>query len=144
MPSIAVVLKQEIHRLAKKATKAELDALRQSVLLQKRQLSALKKELASLRRDLARAPRERTVSASAAPDEDASQKLRFVAKGFRSLRARLGLTLDEMAQLLGVSAQSVYNWEHERARPRPAQVQAIAELRALGKRKVRARLAEAA
>lgn len=144
MPSLALVLKQEIHRLAKKAQRSELESLRKGLLAQKRQVSTLKKELAALQAQVARMGPQARAAAPVTGEAEAGQKRRFVAKGFRSLRIRLGLTLDEMAKLLGVSPQSVYNWEHARARPRAAQIQLIAELRALGKRQVRARLAETA
>jgi transcriptional regulator with XRE-family HTH domain len=53
---------------------------------------------------------------------------------------RLGLTVREVALLLGVSDQTVYNWETASTRPQPAMIETIAELRALGKREVKARL----
>jgi len=74
---------------------------------------------------------------------EAGTKFRFVAKGLRSQRARLGLSADEYAKLVGVSAQSIYNWEHGHATPRPAQVAAIARLRSIGKREARAQLGSA-
>jgi hypothetical protein len=49
-----------------------------------------------------------------------------------------------MGLLLGVSGQSIYHWEAEKSRPRPAQLQAIAALRKLGKREARRRLEEIA
>jgi transcriptional regulator with XRE-family HTH domain len=62
------------------------------------------------------------------------------AEGLRSFRVRLGLTVREVALLLGVSDQTVYNWETASTRPQPAMIETIAELRALGKREVKARL----
>jgi transcriptional regulator with XRE-family HTH domain len=59
---------------------------------------------------------------------------RFVAKGLISLRKRLGLSASDLAQLLGVSMQSIYNWEHKKASPRKEQVMAIASLRLIGKK----------
>jgi DNA-binding transcriptional regulator YiaG len=46
-----------------------------------------------------------------------------------------------MGLLLGVSAQTIYNWEAEKSRPRQAQVAAIAAVRKLGKRAIKAQLA---
>ena len=43
--------------------------------------------------------------------------------------------------LLGVSAQTVYNWEAKKATPRAAQLEAIAALRGIGKREAQSRLA---
>ena len=45
-------------------------------------------------------------------------------------------------KLLGVSTQTIYNWEAEKARPRVAKIKALAELRTLGKRQIKAMLAD--
>jgi DNA-binding XRE family transcriptional regulator len=58
----------------------------------------------------------------------------------RSHRERLGLSADALAKLVGVSTQSIYNWEHGVTRPRQAQLTMLATLRRLGKRDVRTRL----
>ncbi len=55
-------------------------------------------------------------------------------------RERLGLSADDFGKLLGVSAQSIYNWEHEKARPRAEQLSKVAALRGIGKREAKARL----
>lgn len=46
----------------------------------------------------------------------------------------------EFGKLLGVSAQSIYNWESEKARPRAEQIAKLAALRSVGKREAAARL----
>jgi DNA-binding transcriptional regulator YiaG len=66
--------------------------------------------------------------------------MRFVAKGLRSQRNRLGLSAAEFGKLVGVSAQSVYNWERKLATPRPGQLTSLAALRGIGKREAHARL----
>lgn len=58
------------------------------------------------------------------------------------MRARLDLSAEDFGRLVGVSSQSVYNWEQEKSRPRPAQVAAIAAVRTIGKREALARLAQ--
>ena len=66
--------------------------------------------------------------------------MRFVAKGLRSLRARLGLSAHDLAQLMGVSDQSIYNWELKKAAPRREQLVTLGTLREMGKREAHARL----
>jgi len=66
--------------------------------------------------------------------------LRFAAKGLRTQRARLGLSAADFGKLIGVSAQSIYNWESEKARPRAGQITRVAQLRMMGKREARAEL----
>ncbi|NTV76375.1 MAG: helix-turn-helix domain-containing protein, partial [Holophaga sp.] len=63
------------------------------------------------------------------------------AKGLVSLRQRFGLTAADMGALLGVSAQTIYNWEAEKSTPRQKQLEAYAAVRGLGKKQVSARLA---
>ena len=55
-------------------------------------------------------------------------------------RERLGLSAEDFGKLLGVSAQSIYNWEHEKARPRAEQLGKVATLRGIGKREAKVRL----
>ena len=57
------------------------------------------------------------------------------------MRKKLDLSAAEMGQLLGVSGQSIYKWEQGKARPRASQLQQIAQVRTLGKRQARERLA---
>jgi len=78
-------------------------------------------------------------TATAQPTK-AAQPMR--ASAIRALRARLGITALQLAKLVGVTDQSIYNWEHEKARPKAAQALALLELKVLGKRQVRERLAK--
>ena len=70
----------------------------------------------------------------------ATGNVRFVAKGLKSQRSRLALSAADYGSLVGVSAQSIYNWEQGHASPRPAQLKMIAALRGLGKREAQERL----
>ena len=60
------------------------------------------------------------------------------------MRAKLGLSAADLAKLIGVSQQSVYNWEYEKSTPRQNHVGVIAALKSLGKKEVRRQLATAA
>ena len=75
---------------------------------------------------------------AAAPES----RVRFSAKGLNSRRQKLGLSAGDMGALLGVSAQTIYNWEAGTTRPRGPQVEAIAAVRAMGKRQILAKLQE--
>ena len=87
----------------------------------------------------------RSPSTSSAPQASVPElKVRFVAKGLRSQRDRLGLSAEGLGKVLGVSAQSVYNWESGKARPRHGQMTKLSQLRKVGKRQVMAFLAQRA
>jgi DNA-binding transcriptional regulator YiaG len=49
-----------------------------------------------------------------------------------------------LGKVLGVSAQSIYNWETGKARPRQDQLAKLSQLRKVGKRQVIAFLAQQA
>lgn len=137
MASIGALLKDEITRLARKETKAQLEPLRLASARYRGEIAALKRDVADLRRQLAQASKQAKVHAKPVDDT----KLRFQAKGLKSHRQKLGLSAAEYGQLAGTSAQSIYNWEAGKTVPRQSQVQALAALRGLGKREAAQRLA---
>ena len=132
MPNIALLLKSEIARLARKELRAETDSLRKAVAGYRREIAALKRRMETLERQqkkVVKAVPDRT------PDESEGDKnLRFRAAGFAQHRKRLGLSAREMGLLLDASALSVYKWETGQARPRAKHLAAIANVRKLGKR----------
>lgn len=144
MPNLAVALKAEIARVARRGTKADIEALKKLLALQRRTLAELRTRADRVERSLRKigssAGDERRASESnKTPSEDSAQ-LRFSAKGFASLRQRLGVSAAAMGQLLGVSPLSVYKWESGKTRPRTKQIEKIASVRGLGKREVQRRL----
>jgi DNA-binding transcriptional regulator YiaG len=142
MPNIARLLKSEITRLARKEVRGETAALRKSSAVHRRQIAALKREIAALQRQSKQASRN-ALKQSKPTVEGVDAQHRFSAKGLMSLRARLGLSANDMALLLGASMQSVYNWERGQTIPRSTQVAAIAALRSMGKREAMQRLEKA-
>jgi len=142
MPNVAAILKEEIVRLARREIKREHAGTRKQVTRHRREIAELKAQVAALSRELATA-RRRAVAASAksaVAGEATETRVRFSAKGLQSMRSRLGLSAAELGQLIGVSAQSVYNWEHEHSTPRASQLGNLAALRGVGKREAKARL----
>jgi DNA-binding transcriptional regulator YiaG len=138
MPNIGALLKQEIARLARRETRAQTQSTRKASAQYRRDIAALKRDVEALKRQVALLERQaRKAQPSALP---ASASVRFVAKGLRSQRARLGLSAQDYGRLAGVSAQSIYNWEQGNTSPRPEQVKALAALRGLGKRDAEGRL----
>ncbi len=140
MANFAALLKSEITRLARKELKAQLQPLRKANAAQRHDIAALKRQLTDVQRQLAKAMKAGPAAGPAAETGDAPA--RFSAKGLQSHRARLGLSAGDYGALAGVSAQSIYNWERGKARPRASQVAALAEVRGLGKRAALARLEE--
>ena len=144
MPDLAKVLKEEIQRLARKETKASTASLRKDTATLKRAIADHKRRIAILERDnrrlLTRARKSLEGSVKASDDEIKSS--RVTAKMIRGLRDKFGLTQGELALLLDVSPQTVYQWEHKEGRLsfRGDAKAAIIELRKLTASEVASRL----
>jgi DNA-binding transcriptional regulator YiaG len=146
MSQFSILLKKEIGRIAKKEVRAEVAPVKKSNSQARSEIAALKKRVARLEALIKRVSSSTGRSRSSAVEAEAadSPKLRFRAGGFATLRKKLNLSAHEMAQLLGVSAQSVYHWETGKSKPQARQLAAIAAVRKLGKKEVAARLSGAA
>ena len=140
MPNIGVVLKQEISRLARRELRGQVKGMKKASAQYRRNIAALKRQVAKLERQVSLLQRKAPNHAAAPPDGSAEKRVRFVPKALRSQRERLGLSAADYGRLAGVSAQSVYNWEHQAARPRAEQLATLATLRGMGKREARTRL----
>jgi DNA-binding transcriptional regulator YiaG len=141
MANIGSVLRDEIIRLCRRELRKQLRTLQKATATYRHDIAALKRQQADQDRITKGLVKhlEKTVAAPTAAASEAS--LRFRADGFRSLRKKLGISAEQMAKLLGVSAQSVYAWEQKRSAPRRAQLPMIAAVRSMGKREVMAKLA---
>ncbi|HYE40108.1 MAG TPA: helix-turn-helix transcriptional regulator [Ramlibacter sp.] len=140
MPNIAAVLKDEIARIARKEVRAQTEDFKKSSAQYRAHIAALRRRVDDLERQLKRVSKG---AARAAPEPQAEEEgtpRRFSATRLAAQRQKLGLSAADFAALLGVSGQSVYKWEHGEARPRARQLEAIAELRGIGKREAAERL----
>lgn len=147
MPNLTSTLKQEISRLARKELRTETENLKKNSARYRSEIASLKRRVDDLERQLAQANRgsaraARRINGAAAAEDGAapietvngSAKVRYSARSLAAQRKRLGLSAAEFGKLVGVSAQSIYNWESEKARPREKQLAAFAAIRQMGKR----------
>lgn len=134
--NIASILKDEITRLARKEVRGETEGFKKASAQYRSEIAALKRRVASLEQQVSRLERLIGKNTEVKANSAAATKVRFTAKGFKSLRQRLGLTAETIGSLLGVSAQTVYNWETGSSRPREQAMTRIAMLRGMGKREV--------
>lgn len=140
MPNIGTVLREEIARLSRRETRSQVGATKKATTQHRRQIAALKRQVGQLERQVASLVRKSLDTAKTAAAAASSLRPRFVAKGLRSQRTRLGLSAIDYGKLLGVSAQSIYNWERELTSPRAEQLARLAALRGIGKRDAAKRL----
>ena len=141
MSSLGNLLKTEIARLSRRELRSQVEPLKKQSALHRRHIAALKRHVVALERLVGQLRKGNAKALRASPPEgEEAQGVRFSAKGLATLRARFGFSAAEMGRLLGVSGQSVYNWESKKSVPRRAQVAALAQLRGVGKREALARL----
>ena len=103
MPNIASALKEEITRLARKEARAHVESLKKASNQYRRDIAELKRQVAKLAQHATRA--DKVARATANTTNGQSNKVRFVPKGLRSQRARLGLSAAEYGKLAGVTQQ---------------------------------------
>jgi len=141
MPNIAVLLKNEISRVARKEVRAETQTLKNASSAHRSEIAALKRRIQALEQDLRRVSNISRPS-KAAPDQavDTAQKARFSAGGLKSHRQRLGLSAIDFGALIGASALSVYKWESGKVHPQAKFLPAIAAVRSMGKKEANARI----
>jgi DNA-binding transcriptional regulator YiaG len=146
MANLTSLLRDEITRLAKRQINAEIVPLKKRWAQQRRAIAALKEECSALRREVAqlnkRGPHAVAKTPAAGGEGADTPRRRFSADRLRAFRSRLGLSVRDLARLLEVSEQTIYNWETASTRPQPAMIDTIARLRAMGKRELKARLLE--
>ena len=134
MPNIATVLKQEITRLARKEVNAGTKAIRKANAQYRRDIAQVKRQVAALSKQVAYLEgRERKRTSKGAPEANTEGR-RFSARGVKAHREKLGFSAAEYAGLVGVSAQTIYNWEHGKSKPRDEQLGSLISVRDMGKR----------
>lgn len=141
MPNLAGVLKDEIRRLARKEIRAELGATKKASAQYRREIAALKRQLRDQSKEINALKRQRAKAGTRDKVEE-GVTVRFSPGWLQAHREKLDLSAAEYAALVGVSAQTVYNWEKGKTRPQPQQLTSWAEVRGLGKREAWRRLEE--
>ena len=109
--NIAIALKTEITRVARKEVRAEVQALKKASSSYRADIAALKRRTVQLERLVAQLGK-RTAKKAPAPvtDDLPARAVRYSAKALATQRQRLGLSAAELGAILGVSGQSIYKW----------------------------------
>lgn len=138
MANIATVLKEEISRLSRKEVSSETDNLKKSSAQYRSEIAALKRRVGALEKQVSRLAKIVSVPTVASSSPEIKSRARFTAKGFKTLRQRLGLSAEVLAGLLDVSPATIYSWEAGKSKPRATQLVKIIALRGMGKKDVAA------
>ena len=140
MPNIAAVLKEEITRLARKEVSAGTATIRTANAQYRRDIARLKRHVESLSKQVAYLDRQERKRASKGIAEVDVEGKRFSSRGLKTHRQKLGLSAADYATLVGVSAQTIYNWERGKSKPQEQQLASLLAVRDLGKREALKRL----
>jgi DNA-binding transcriptional regulator YiaG len=143
MPNIASILKAEISRVARKEVRSEIEALKKTSAVQRASIAELRRLVSALEKELRRIARTSARIATATRSNDEAEtgiKRRFSATRLAAHRAKLGLSAAHYGHLVGVSGQTIYHWEHGKARPRAAQLESLAAARDLSRQEIAERL----
>ena len=141
MTTLAIALKDEICRLARKEIKAQTGTMSRAVAQYRREIARLKRQQRENEKKIAFLESQmrknlQLGSGLAEMNGDA----RFSARSVMAQRQRTGLSADKYSKLVGVSPLTIYNWEHNKSRPRKEQFAALVALRGMGKREAQAKL----
>jgi DNA-binding transcriptional regulator YiaG len=140
MPNVGSLLKDEITRVSRKEIRKETLTTKKATTQHRHLIAVLSKRVGELERQVAALSRK-VSAATPVPAADATPKRsRFSPKALLTQRNRLGLSAGQFGSLVGVSAQSIYNWEKGKASPRAEQLAKVTALRGVGKREVAKRL----
>ena len=142
MSNIAVVLREEITRLARKEIRSQTKALRKASAEYLKKIAEMKRQVSELQRKVTSLEKQVHRNIPSQVGEPDTKSFRFSARGLWSNRKRLGLSASDYGKLIGVTGQTVYKWEQEASRPREQQMAALAALRRMGKKEARERLEE--
>ncbi len=138
MPTFSKLLKAEIERVVSRQV-AAMGVVKQMRKLA-REVANLDKRLASVEAKIASgklAAGGKRVTVKVGVDK---RKLKFSPAALKSLRYKLNVTQQEVAKLLGVSGNAVWQWEAGRAKPRLKALEEMRKLRKIGSREARKRL----
>ncbi len=140
MANIAQVLKEEVSRIAKKEIKANTAVLKRDCIRLKKDVADLKRRLAAVERDnkllMKQTAKVKAVVETSTTTSEDLKKIRVTGAMIIKLREKLGLTQNALGQLLGVSGQSVYQYEtvEGKLNLRDKTKAALAQVRQMGKR----------
>ena len=139
MANLALVLKDEIRRLARKevrnhisSTAKAISRYRHDIAMLRKRLQEQEKKIASLQANGRKSPASGAKMVAA--DQEEGESVRFSARSVRAQRARLGLSANDYAKLVGVTPLTIYNWESGKSRPRAAQMANLVAVRGIAKR----------
>ncbi len=144
MPNLAVALKTEISRLARKEIKSNTSSTKGAVAQFRRDIAKLKRLMEVQQKEIAflkAQERKRLGQPQSTNGEEELEGVRHSARSVRGQRKRLRLSAADFGKLVGVSGLTIYSWERGNRRPRKERLAALVAVREMGRREALAKLA---
>jgi len=141
MSNFAALMKDEFRRVARREARASIRGIRRIVSQHRRDVAALKRLVPKLTKAVAfLEAQERGRVAKPQVSEKVIEKARFSSKWLKSHRKKLGLSANDYAKLVGVTALTIYNWESGKGKPTKSRLAALVAIRKIGRREALKRL----
>jgi DNA-binding XRE family transcriptional regulator len=144
MADIVSALKDVVRQMARREIRSQVTIARKVVVDQSRDIARLQRLIELQQKKIAALEAGgRTVKVVEGVPLGKGESLasaRFSVRSVKSQRRRLKLSAEEFGRLLGVTAQTVYNWEQGKVRPRRSQLSRLLGVRRMGRREALRRL----
>ena len=141
MPNLQSVLRQEIRRFARKEVRSELEATKKAVAQHRREITELRRRNKALEQTVSYLQSRETKRLKAGPSRaEPPEGTRFSVPSLKAQRRKSGLSQEDYASLVGVSKQTIYNWESGMTKPGGEHVATLVSLRGIGKREAQKHL----
>lgn len=143
MANFSTLLREQIVKLSKKATKSEIQNIGKKIAEQRKSIVQLRKTVRDLEKKiegLGRCVGKKAAVPQAA--KEVLEKSRLSSGLIKKLRKRLALSRVDFGKLVGVKQSSIYLWENGKAEPRDAAKARLIQLRKIGKRQLKEMLVE--
>ena len=136
MPNIAIALKDEIRRLAKREVKADTSSTKRAVAQHRRDIARLKRlvQVQAKETSYLKAQEKKRLGQPEVKEDEGLEGVRFSVRSVKAQRRRLKLSAADYGKLVGVSGLTVYSWESGKSRPRKQQFSRLVAVRGLGRR----------
>ncbi len=138
MSNLNLVFRKEVSRIVSRETRSVVDPLIVKVLALKKEIAEQKQMLKVLVENAGLQNRIVSVKDKIKPiPEEDLENVRIGGKLIKKMRSKFKMTRDVLAKMLGVSQNSVYQWESGRVRPRKQVIARLVALRNMGKKDIR-------
>ena len=138
MANFSTLLREQIVKLSRKATKSEIENISKKIAEQRKCILQLRKTIRDLEKKMESISRSlgKKAAVPQAPKE-VLEKSRLSGGLIRKLRKRLGISRKDFGKLVGVKQSSIYLWENGKNEPRNAAKARLIQLRKIGKRQLK-------